>query len=294
MFTVTTTAIDVWNIQLTGSNQRPSQTIEVTSSVRPPTFTITDDPNPKSEQGVTHPPVTRTITPPPFPFSQTVRDPKLPTLGFKSGPPGAPCTSGCGSPCLVFCDKPCLIGCGPGGGSDFPDPIDPNPPKNPNNNENSDSECSTKTASSCGIQCRASPRSCTTTCSKTTGCSVTDTTNSIAITTAGFHFWTDEDWFTTGYGDVAYESSVIADVNADLESDFPGWATDGGASPGPGPRPGPGPTPFPLPPDCRIRCTLPGIGGTGVTCSCCCDPGGCTNLGAGNPSQNGEPCDPKG
>ncbi|KAL9635739.1 MAG: hypothetical protein Q9204_002512, partial [Flavoplaca sp. TL-2023a] len=55
-FVVTTTAIDVWNIRFTGSDQSSPVTLDVTSSISPPPFQITDDPNPEDKPGVNHPP----------------------------------------------------------------------------------------------------------------------------------------------------------------------------------------------------------------------------------------------
>ncbi|KAL8685467.1 MAG: hypothetical protein Q9218_007742, partial [Villophora microphyllina] len=258
----TTTAIDVWNIKLTGSDQTSSRTIDVTSSVRPPPFTITDDPNPEHKSGVTHPPVTRTITPPPYPYSQTTHDPRFPQITFKPGPPGPPCTANCGRPCLIFCNKPCLF-CPPDPNlpdPDFPDPIDPNPPPNPNpNDEDSSSECSTKTASSCGVTCNATPSSCSTKCSTTTGCSVTDTTNSRTITTATWAFFPDEPWVTVS--DAAYVTSQVSAADSALDSEFPGWRSDAGVTTPPPPPttstpPPPGPTTTPPPEPPAPKCTI--------------------------------------
>ena len=52
---VTTDKIDLWNVNITAGVQ--SSVIEITRSILPPPFTITDDPNPLSQDGVTHPPV---------------------------------------------------------------------------------------------------------------------------------------------------------------------------------------------------------------------------------------------
>ncbi|KAL8651232.1 MAG: hypothetical protein Q9226_004788, partial [Calogaya cf. arnoldii] len=247
---VITTAIDVWNIRLTGSERPTSLAIDVTSSVSPPPFQITDDPNPENKPGVKHPPVIRMITPPPFPYIQTLRDPNLPVMNFKPGPPGAPCLLNCGRPCLLFCNKPCLIGCGPG--TDFPGPNDPNPPPNPNkdphdNNKESSSKCSTKTASLCGVECNAKPSSCSTKCTTTTGCSFTDTTNSKTITTAPYALWTGETWSTNN--DAGYISSQILAADSILDMEFPGWRTLGWEAQAPiEPARTPPPTPAQPPP----------------------------------------------
>jgi hypothetical protein len=145
---VTTTIIPMWEFPWsvpttintdTQSTSTILSTFYPTSSVLPPPFVITDDPNPLSEPKVTHPPVTRTITPPPYPysFSHDPKDTKVPVVTIKPGPPGPICHSGCGTPCLIFCDKPCLLDC-PDGGDDFPDPVDPDPPARPTPSEEKD------------------------------------------------------------------------------------------------------------------------------------------------------------
>lgn len=132
---VTTNTIVGWNVELSDTQLSTTPTFKITSSVLPPTFTMTDDWNPKSESGVRHLSVTRTITPTPYPYSQTAPNPNFSFVTFKRGPSPPQCKVGCGRQCLMFCPKPCLIGCGPGGGSDFPDPVDPDPPNNPNQNK---------------------------------------------------------------------------------------------------------------------------------------------------------------
>ena len=133
---VTTNEIEVFAYKVTDTTE-PSITFTVMSSILPPPFTITDDPDPLSQQGVMHPPITRTITPPPYPYFTTSggddQSTKIssaesfPTVTYKSGPPGPPCKLLCGKPCVVFCGGPCLIDC-TDAGDDFPDPIDPPPP----------------------------------------------------------------------------------------------------------------------------------------------------------------------
>ncbi|KAM3067387.1 hypothetical protein ACMFMF_009878 [Clarireedia jacksonii] len=141
---VTTTKIEVWAYPVTNSNNASTITspFYVTSSVRPPPFTITDDPNPGKSPGVTHSPVTRTVTPPPYPYTFTTPDSKttstkttagaaiFPIVTFKPGKPGPICKSGCGTKCLIFCNHPCLLDCSDGG-QDFSDPLDPNPGPKP-------------------------------------------------------------------------------------------------------------------------------------------------------------------
>lgn len=151
---VTITEIPAWEYTVTDTNtdSTVTKTFYVTSSILPPPFTITNDPNPLSESGVTHPPVTRTITPPPYPYSFTQPSSQpttttssstgvvaaiFPIVTYKPGTPGPICKSGCGSPCLIFCSGPCLLNCGDGG-NDFVDPKDPDPPKRPTPTEVND------------------------------------------------------------------------------------------------------------------------------------------------------------
>jgi hypothetical protein len=110
----------------------------VTPIVRPPPFVVTNDRNPKSSPGVSHPLVMRTITPPPYPYSFSATPTTIttsssssdvvpvvfPRVTYKPGPPGPICRSGCGKPCLLFCNAPCLRDC-IDGGLDFADPCNP-------------------------------------------------------------------------------------------------------------------------------------------------------------------------
>ncbi|KAI1097516.1 glycosyl hydrolases family 18-domain-containing protein [Jackrogersella minutella] len=143
---VTTTLISVWSYTVTGSVSEStsgasiSSTFYPTSSILPPPFVIIDDPNPLSLPGVTNSPVTRTITPPPYPYSftsSTSEPTHFPVVTWKPGPPGPICKSGCGSPCIIFCHAPCLLDCADGG-NDFIDPVDPVPPPRPTPQEESD------------------------------------------------------------------------------------------------------------------------------------------------------------
>lgn len=128
MILVTTDAIDVWNWNITGTSAAPVHTL--TSSIFPPPIRITNDPNPKSLSGVSHPPVIRTITPPPYPWTTSTGTGPFPPVSFTVGPPEPLCTSGgCGRKCHIFCDKPCRI-C-PDGSSGFFGPSDPDPPQKP-------------------------------------------------------------------------------------------------------------------------------------------------------------------
>ncbi|OAX79842.1 hypothetical protein ACJ72_05835 [Emergomyces africanus] len=64
------------------------------------------------------PVTTRTITPPPFPYTTETDDKdekKLPTVVFTRGPPDPVCTANCGKKCEGrFCDEPCEHDCGDG------------------------------------------------------------------------------------------------------------------------------------------------------------------------------------
>lgn len=135
---ILTTEIPFWNTHVSDSDN--ATVLWLTTSIRPPPFTITNDPNPKDQPDVTHPTVIRTITPPPWPYSfskptttPTTKPEVTPSISFNRGPPGPTCTADCGRRCQVFCDKPCS-NCPPSGvgpGDDFIDPNDPNPPAFP-------------------------------------------------------------------------------------------------------------------------------------------------------------------
>lgn len=132
---VTTTIIPFWGYTMSGSNTATmaTTTFHPTRSILPPPFVITNDPNPLKEPSVTHSPVTRTNTPPPFPYSYSkgVNDhPDDPNVTIKPGPPAPVCKSHCGILCNIFCEYPCLLDC-PDGGDDFADPSDPDPPPRP-------------------------------------------------------------------------------------------------------------------------------------------------------------------
>jgi hypothetical protein len=147
---VTLTAIDVWEFTVTNTDTATTviTTFYPTSSILPPPFIIYNNPNPLSQSGVVHPVVSRTITPPPFPYAPPVHTATtttgpgpvgliLPVVTFKPGPPGPICLIGCGLPCVLFCSHPCLLDC-PDGGNDFNDPKDPNPPGKPTANPTND------------------------------------------------------------------------------------------------------------------------------------------------------------
>lgn len=133
---VVTDRIEFWGYPVYGSGGDELETaFRVTSSIRPPPFTITNDLSRSSSGQVFGPPVTRTITPPPFPYTGPI-DTTIPTsspsgtestsptskasstapavlipplVTFKAGPPGPACTKGCGKSCLLFCDRLCLF-----------------------------------------------------------------------------------------------------------------------------------------------------------------------------------------
>ncbi|THZ35414.1 pectin lyase-like protein [Aureobasidium pullulans] len=160
---VTTTAIPYWEVPFPNPTAKdPNNTvIYVTESIQPSPFVITDDPNPERKSGVTHPLNTRTITPPPYPYSFTTPNqeatptnrPSSTTISSSSGGavvthrtsshtptlvtihtgrPSPTCRSlfGCGTRCKLFCHGPCLLNCTPHN-TDWPDSNDPEPPTPP-------------------------------------------------------------------------------------------------------------------------------------------------------------------
>lgn len=142
----TQSTLDVWNWEF-NNTALTKTTYQVTSSIEPIPFVITDDPNPGSSSGVSHPVQTRTITAPPYPYSDpyastTTDTPSktssttaagviFPSIHWTRGPPGPTCTSGCGHKCKIFCDHPCLFCPGSDGLIGFDDPSDPDPPPGP-------------------------------------------------------------------------------------------------------------------------------------------------------------------
>lgn len=64
-------------------------------SIPMPAMTITNDPNPLNETGVSHPPVTRTVHLPPWPWYTDMEDPAKVTF-VQGSPPGPTCTANCG------------------------------------------------------------------------------------------------------------------------------------------------------------------------------------------------------
>lgn len=126
---VTTTAIDAWNWNIT-STSPVNPVYRLSSSILPPPIQITNPTNSdiRYPPGQTPTPVTRSITPPPYPWSTNTEDPNpFPTVSLTRGPPGPLCTAGCGRQCHLFCSGACALDC-TDGGSDFFDPQDPDPP----------------------------------------------------------------------------------------------------------------------------------------------------------------------
>lgn len=224
------TTIPVWNVPI--NSTVTNTTIYPFSSILPPTFVITDNPNPLNSSGVTHPANTRTIIPPPFPYSSSkgTRDPHFPSITFIHGPPKPTCLAGCGHQCLLFCSVPCLLDCGDSGGNgqcpilegndapdqliislhtDFPDSNDPDKPKDPE----SSSECETATTSDCQTYCTATPSTCTSTCSSVVGCDVTGTDVASTITTAPIFSFSDETWGPLTDNTPQLESAAIGVIS---------------------------------------------------------------------------------
>ncbi|KAL4877577.1 hypothetical protein BJY04DRAFT_230539 [Aspergillus karnatakaensis] len=122
---ITTTVINYYNWNI--SDVVTSSAIPLIPSIEIQPVVLTNDPNPLNETGVTHPPVTRTVSIPPWPW--TTDGTKYPSITFTQGsPPGPTCTANCGHKCYAFCDGPCLSDCGSDSSSSFVDPLDPDPP----------------------------------------------------------------------------------------------------------------------------------------------------------------------
>lgn len=133
---ITTTEIEVWGYEVdnTDSSSTVSSSFFVTSSITPPVMTITDEPD---EEETGRPPRTRTIRPPPFPYTRPARTtddgPSFPIVTYRPGPPRPTCRAPaiCGKPCRIFCDTPCPPGFCSDSNLDFPDPIAPPGPPPP-------------------------------------------------------------------------------------------------------------------------------------------------------------------
>ncbi|KAL4911869.1 hypothetical protein BDW62DRAFT_207015 [Aspergillus aurantiobrunneus] len=139
---ITTQTISFWNQTFPPGD---SFTFTPIPSILPPPIVITNDPNPESSEGVSHPPVTRTITPYPYPTEIMGWDDDdddddddndddddyggpFPPVIVLPGPPGPICIINCGGCTGPFCgggDGPCvpMITCPKG--DDWQDPEDP-------------------------------------------------------------------------------------------------------------------------------------------------------------------------
>jgi len=162
-----------------------------------------------------------TLTPPPYPWSNTP-DPTLndkPTM-FIPGPPKPTCTVNCGHPCRFFCSGPCLycppdIGRGGGGSGD-----------------DDNDECETTKSSICNTYCVKSA-SCTTSCGSTVGCSPTGSDGSQTFTPAPAVTVSWEHWPSTTddtSSDLAAESRLADAIDSKISSDYPGAAPTGPGS----------------------------------------------------------------
>ncbi|KAM0228222.1 hypothetical protein ACHAPO_010870 [Fusarium lateritium] len=144
---VTVSTVDVRHITIRENltNTDVWSTLTITPSVKIPPFIIMNTIPETTNDGATQPPGTRTITAPPYTWTNTepATEPQtsgtsddyvlpvpFPSVTWHPGKPGPRCRKDCGKLCLVFCDHPCLLNCQDGGG-DFPDPQNPNPPKRP-------------------------------------------------------------------------------------------------------------------------------------------------------------------
>ncbi|OGM50849.1 hypothetical protein ABOM_000547, partial [Aspergillus bombycis] len=215
----TVSVLPLWPVTITSPT--PTTTIYPMYRIPPQTIVITDDPNPLSEEGVSHPPVTRDITIPPYPWvSESARDTKIPPVTFTSASDssnGPKCTNRarCGSGChsRSFCgDGPCLIGCGGGGfaASNDPKPL-PNPHPGPSHNKNDDPEdddddsqtcTTTATVTDVWVSCSTinpSSTSCTTTSSHVhTGCRATASATTTGVSDTCLLNSRDEDQGSDG------------------------------------------------------------------------------------------------
>ena len=165
----------------------------------PQTVVITDDPNPLSETGVTHSPVTRSITIPPYSWnSVSASDSLVKPVTYSSASDkknGPPCINRakCDIPCLlpIFCHGPCLKNCGGGGSAASNDP-NPLPNSEPGPDEDPDEDCdkiatvtdewvSYKTIDSTSISCTTTSYHVHTGCQATASATTTgvDACNSV-------------------------------------------------------------------------------------------------------------------
>ncbi|KAM3082460.1 hypothetical protein ACMFMF_002122 [Clarireedia jacksonii] len=196
--------------------------IAITTSMLSPVVTIT-----ATSDGTVY---NRTIHPPPSPYTKptpTTRSSNTALyVSWTSTAKGPHCTANCGHRCVgLFCDTPCLFGC-----AKFPDPDwwdvkDPHDPWGSNKRpyKSEDEKCTTTSASSCYTEClAASPtNTCTSSCSISYGCSVTDSSMLGTYTLAPYGYWTDDSFDMASDMDAAYTSSVNAEVTSLLEEWFP-------------------------------------------------------------------------
>lgn len=228
---VTTTEINFWNIEM--PRRVPYALIRLTTSVLPPVFTVANNNRPFS--GLNCPVVSRTIHPPPWPYTTPG-----PTTSSTDGPPvyvsfttrvpaGGGCVGSCGGGggpvcpnckpgirCVgPFCHMP---GLGPVPNVDF---LDPKNPKNPYRNtpyRPEPDECKTQTYSTCTRQCYAgATSSCTTSCATAFKCSGTQSSTVGTQTVAGYATAIPEAWDDTTFP-AEYTESVWAAAASSLDS----------------------------------------------------------------------------
>jgi len=130
---ITTGIINWWNWNITDSDVTKTSTVLLPSIDLGP-IVFPDDGNPEhitSADFTTHTVTkSRTIFPPPWPWSHTSlhRDVPTPTVTFTQGPAGPTCTANCGTKCTSFCEGPCLDCDDAKSSEGWTDPDDPNPP----------------------------------------------------------------------------------------------------------------------------------------------------------------------
>jgi hypothetical protein len=142
----------------------------------------------------------------------------------------AECTGpNCGSRCVgLFCNAPCIINCLKNPDPDWWDPVDPADPWPPSAPyEPEDPKCTTTSASSCYTEClAANPTStCSSSCSISYGCSVTDTSTLGTYTLAPYGYWTADSFDRASDDNPAFTSSVYAELDAELNDWFPTTVT---------------------------------------------------------------------
>ncbi|OQE13014.1 hypothetical protein PENFLA_c057G06428 [Penicillium flavigenum] len=126
---IRTTQIPWWNWNITATNVKDTSTTLFPSFALDP-IVFADKPDvPDMTYTAT---ASRTLYPPPWPWSTSSLPVVVPTPTIKftqGGPPGPTCTSGCGTKCTSFCHTPCLLNCDdPKAHESWKDPADPDPP----------------------------------------------------------------------------------------------------------------------------------------------------------------------